>query len=312
LRFMAPRAGLAVVLCLLISRGTVTGQCNGNATITSPIICNGGTATVTIIATGGTEPYSYTFNGNTNSTGIFSGIPAGINLPWSLTDANPSSCTINGTLTVTEPALLSPGSINTDLRRFCTGGTAVIGGSNPPYGPPMGGSGSYTYTWQIQTGCTGLWTDIPLSNTTSYTPQAPAATSCYRRKVTDNICLTEAYTGAKTIEIYPDLGSQTVIPAPSNNSVCAGTFISSTFTGGSGGFLGSFTDIYEYSTNSGVNWGPYISGQQISTTGLSGIDLIRIRTRRVPTGVDGCNYGLFVTASWTVSQLPATSPIYHR
>jgi hypothetical protein len=33
---------------------------------TTAINCNGGKATVTIVASGGTAPYSYTFNGTTN------------------------------------------------------------------------------------------------------------------------------------------------------------------------------------------------------------------------------------------------------
>jgi hypothetical protein len=40
-----------------------------NAAVTTAIDCNGGKATVTIVATGGTAPYSYTF-GTTNTTGV--------------------------------------------------------------------------------------------------------------------------------------------------------------------------------------------------------------------------------------------------
>jgi hypothetical protein len=42
-----------------------------SAAVTTAINCNGGKATVTIVATGGTAPYSYTFNSTTNTTGIF-------------------------------------------------------------------------------------------------------------------------------------------------------------------------------------------------------------------------------------------------
>jgi hypothetical protein len=37
------------------------------------ITCYDGVATVTIIAEGGTMPLSYTFHGETNNTGIFTG-----------------------------------------------------------------------------------------------------------------------------------------------------------------------------------------------------------------------------------------------
>jgi hypothetical protein len=207
---------------------------------------------------------------------------------------------------------LSPGSINTTLRQFCVGGTTAIGGTSSPYGPATGGSGSYIYTWQMQEGCTGGWNDISGTNTTSYTPVAPAVTTCYRRKVTDIVCNTEAYTGFKRFEIFEDPVSQNIVPSPSNLAVCSGTFISATFTGGSGGYPGGYTDIYEYSTNNGTSWSTYTAGQNIPTTNLSGSNVVQIRTRRISTGVNGCNYGSYVNVSWSVNPLPNTSAIYHR
>jgi hypothetical protein len=223
---------------------------------------------------------------------------------------------LNGTnscsrdLTIT-PELL-PGSINTALRQFCVGGTAAIGGASSPYGPATGGSGSYYYTWQMQEGCTGGWTDISGTNTLSYTPVAPPVTTCYRRKVTDLVCNTESFTAIKIFEIFEDPVSQNIVPSPENTTVCSGTFISATFTGGSGGFPGGFTDIYEYSTNNGTSWAAYSPGQNISTAGLSGSNVVRIRTRRISTGVNGCNYGSYVIVSWSVNPIPVTSAIYHR
>ena len=121
---------------------------------------------------------------------------------------------------ITDPELL-PGSINTTLREFCAGGTAAIGGSNPPYGPATGGSGSYNYIWQLQAGCIDEWTDIPGTNMTSYTPDAPTITTCYRRKVTDIVCNTEAWTDSKRFEIYEDPVSQTIVPEPADtDSLC--------------------------------------------------------------------------------------------
>jgi hypothetical protein len=40
-----------------------------SAAVTTAINCNGGKATVTIVATGGTA-HSYTFNSTTNTTGV--------------------------------------------------------------------------------------------------------------------------------------------------------------------------------------------------------------------------------------------------
>jgi len=223
---------------------------------------------------------------------------------------------LNGTNTCSRdltvyPELL-PGSLNTTLRQFCTGGTAVIGGASSPYGPATGGSGLYLYTWQLQEGCSGEWSDIAETNTASYTPVPPLVTTCYRRKVTDILCYSEAYTGTKMFEIYDDPVSQDIEPSPADPTVCSATFVSATFSGGSGGYPGGYTDIYEFSTNSGASWNTYTPAQMISTTGLSGSNVVQIRTRRISTGVNGCNYGLYVLVSWNVNSLPITTAIYHR
>ncbi len=229
------------------------------------------------------------------------------------------------TLTITDPAgsstctrvlavssELMPGSINTTLREFCTGGTTVIGGTTPPYGPASGGSGLYVYTWQLQPGCTGDWADIPGTNLTSYAPEPPPSTTCYRRKVEDPLCNSVAVTAFKRFEIYGDPVSQSVVPLPADQVICAGIPVSATFAGGSGGFPGGTTDEHEYSINHGSVWNDYVPGQLIPTSGLSGSGIVSIRTRRISTGVNGCNFGLRVSFSWSVNPVPATSAIYHN
>ncbi len=207
---------------------------------------------------------------------------------------------------------LAPGSINTTLRQFCTGGTAAIGGTSSPYGPATGGSGSYFYTWQLQTGCAGEWSDIPATDMTSYTPVAPPVTTCYRRHVTDALCGTEAITGSKKFEIFEDPVSQDINPSPVSTSICSGIPVSAVFSGGSGGYPGGYTDIYEYSTNSGTSWSQYSPGSEISTSGMTGSGLVQIRTRRISTGVNGCNYGAYVIVSWSIKPSPSTQAIFHR
>jgi hypothetical protein len=59
-------------------------------------------ATITIIAQGGTQPLSYTFHGETNSTGIFTH-EAGIDFEC-VTDANNCNAA-TGTFTVVEPVI---------------------------------------------------------------------------------------------------------------------------------------------------------------------------------------------------------------
>jgi hypothetical protein len=255
------------------------------------------------------DSYIWTGPSGFNSTSQLITIGIQGNYQLVVTDPNgTSSCSRN--LTVYTDLL--PGSINTAIREFCVGGTTAIGGTSSPYGPATGGSGSYTYTWQLQEGCTGSWTDINGTNATSYTPVAPLTTTCYRRKATDRICGAEAYTDFKRFEIYDDPVSQAVVMEPVSSAVCAGNPVSATFTGGSGGYPGGVTDLYEYSSNAGSSWTTYVPGQNISTTGLSGTGIVQIRTRRVSTGVNGCNYGSWVTSSITVNPIPLTTAIFHR
>jgi hypothetical protein len=56
--------------------------------VTTAIDCNGGKATVTIVATGGTAPYSYTFQQYYQYNGsFFTDVSAGTGLSYSFTDA---------------------------------------------------------------------------------------------------------------------------------------------------------------------------------------------------------------------------------
>jgi gliding motility-associated-like protein len=91
----------------------VTGPAaiTGSASVTTAIACNGGAGTVTLTGAGGTGALSYTFNGVTNATGIFTGISAGTGYAWSITDAN--ACTpVTGTLDITQPSPLTGSIVN--------------------------------------------------------------------------------------------------------------------------------------------------------------------------------------------------------
>jgi hypothetical protein len=89
----------------------------------------------------------------------------------------------------------------------------------------------------------------------------------------------------------------------SGSTICQGQVINATFFGGSGG-AGTVTDIYEYSTDGGLIWASYISGTDISSTSLSGSDVIKIRTSRTATG-SGCVNSQYITSAWTVITSPS-------
>ena len=130
-----------VVFCPNLS----SAQCTANGSVSSPILCNGGTATVTIVAAGGTAPYSFTFNGQNNSTGVFTGILAGTAQAYSVTDA--LGCgPVTGTIDIVEPSAITfvsgpvitntcVGTNNGKMVVSATGGTGTISYSiNPAIG----------------------------------------------------------------------------------------------------------------------------------------------------------------------------------
>ncbi len=298
---------LSVCLCLISFNTDTCGQPVCIITGGIDVICLGSSTTWS--APGGMASYSWAGPSGFTSSGQSVTVNLSGNYTLIITDSSgASSCSRN--LSVYPE--LSAGSINTTLGQFCTGGTTVIGGTNPPYGPASDGSGSFTYSWHMQEGCMGGWVDIPGSNLTSFTPDPPLVTACYRRKVTDLVCNNEAFTDFKRFEIFSDPVSQTILPQPEELTICAGTPVSATFTGGSGGFPGGTEDIIEFSTNGGTSWSSYPADENIATDGLSGVNVVRVRTRRISTGVNGCNYGLYNSVAWNVNSIPNTSAIFHR
>ena len=97
---------------------------NSTSAVTNAILCNGGSATVTVSATGGTAPYT--------GTGTFS-VLAG-SYTYTVTDAN--GCTSTSTIIVNQPALLSATITATNVS--CNGANngqalAVVTGGTPGF-----------------------------------------------------------------------------------------------------------------------------------------------------------------------------------
>jgi hypothetical protein len=146
--------GCSATTSITISEPTVLAASSSSGNI----LCNGGTTTVTVSATGGTGPY--TGDGTfTVSAGTYN---------YTVTDAN--GCTATTSITVSEPATLAASSTGNNV--LCNGGTTTVTvtatGGTAPYtgeGTFTVGAGTYTYTVTDANGC---------SATTSITITEPA------------------------------------------------------------------------------------------------------------------------------------------
>lgn len=284
---------------------TNTSGCNsstGNLTVNAlPVLSNptpsciegGSTANITP-STGGTWTSSNTGVATITNGGIITGVGAGTT---TLTYTNTTTgCSATRVITV-NPALKGGTIQSAQDVTACVGYRTSITASDATLGCPV-----YSYLWEVSSN-NGTTYSPAGSTTLNITPSFPTAgTFIYRLKYTDSNGII-AYSDTKKITINPDPISQTIVPSPNSTTVCAGTDVSATFTGGSGG-AGTVVDVYEYSTNTGTSWQAYSPGTAISTAGLSGTDIVQIRTRRTATASLGCNNGAFVIYKWSVNPLP--------
>jgi PKD repeat protein len=125
--------------CTTTATATVGNNNGGTASITSANVnCNGGSdGTATANMTGGTPPFSYSWNTTpVQTTQTATGLAAGTYIV-TVTDAN--TCVATATVTITEPALLIAST--TTVNSICgqPNGSASA--------TPAGGTGTYTYSW---------------------------------------------------------------------------------------------------------------------------------------------------------------------
>lgn len=119
----------------------------------TPVICHGdSTGTATVIAAGGTSPYSYLWN-NGASTATASHLYAGT-YSVVVTDANHCTATISVTVTEPTPLIASADSLDVLCYGALTGSVSVFA---------QGGVGNYTYLWNSgQT--SSIVTNLPAGN----------------------------------------------------------------------------------------------------------------------------------------------------
>ncbi len=173
------------------------------------ILCNGGTADVTVSANGGTAPYT--------GTGTFT-VSAGT-YSYTITDAN--GCTSTTEIVVTEPTLLTSSSSATKI--LCNGGTADVtvsaNGGTAPYtgtGTFTVSAGTYSYTITDANGCTST-TEIVVTEPTLLTSSS-SATKILCNGGTADVTVsanggTAPYTGTGTFTVSAGTYSYTITDA---------------------------------------------------------------------------------------------------
>ena len=169
---------------------TEPSQVIATATITSPILCKGGTAVVMVSATGGVVGTGYTGTGNYV-------VPAGV-FTYIVKDSN--NCVSSVTITVSEPTLLVANALIT-APILCHGGTATISvfgtGGTPAYSGNIGNhtvvAGTYTYNVLDSNGCFAT-TTITVTQPALLTFSIKSVTNpnCYPIRLYNNgsICIT--------------------------------------------------------------------------------------------------------------------------
>jgi hypothetical protein len=132
---------------------------------------NNGSATIT--PTGGTTPYTILWdNGSTSFTR--GSLAPSVNYTAVVTDAN--GCTTNVSVSVTQPTVLSVGTVRTQV--LCYGGTGTGTAT------PAGGTAPYSYSWNTNPVQTSATANLPVG---TWTVTVTDANGC---KVSSSVTLT--------------------------------------------------------------------------------------------------------------------------
>jgi gliding motility-associated-like protein len=128
--------------CTLAVTYTEFNNSGPTASVTNSvnILCNGGsTGSFTVTPAGGIAPFTYTLSSpfQTNSTGVFSGLPAG---SYNVTVKDNSGCTATASVSLIEPSAVTLTVTSMPANCFGTAtGTVSASGA--------GGTGTLTYLW---------------------------------------------------------------------------------------------------------------------------------------------------------------------
>ena len=215
--------------CIVNSAGTVTltqpatPLADGAPTLNSNVLCFGGDGSATAaIATGGTAPYTYAWNGGATSTNLTNAALSAGTYTVNVTDANGCMVNSSGTVTITQPAAVTALSfVNNNASACANSGSATV--------TPGGGNTPYTYSW---TGGNTTATATGLSGG-SYTVTVTDSSGC-------------SASSTITISQAPALGITTTSVNDNSQGACNG-MATATATGGTAPYT------YNWSPGGGTN-----------------------------------------------------------
>ena len=215
--------------CVVNSAGTVTltqpatPLADGAPTLNSNVLCFGGDGSATAaIATGGTAPYTYAWNGGATSTNLTNAALSAGTYTVNVTDANGCMVNSSGTVTITQPAAVTALSfVNNNASACANSGSATV--------TPGGGNTPYTYSW---TGGNTTATATGLSGG-SYTVTVTDSSGC-------------SASSSITISQAPALGITTTSVNDNSQGACNG-MATATATGGTAPYT------YNWSPGGGTN-----------------------------------------------------------
>ena len=203
--------GNAGQICTAMAVVTITQPAALNASITAQanVLCfgSGATGSVTVLGSNGTAPYSYNLNGSTyRASGTFTSLAPG---SYTVTVKDANGCTVNKTVSITQPAVLTA-SITAKTNVKCYGGT-----TGEATVSTTGGNGPYSFSWNttpVQTSAkatalsAGTYTvtvkDANLCTTTaSVTITQPAAVLSASITARTNVLCSGGSTGSATAAV---------------------------------------------------------------------------------------------------------------
>jgi gliding motility-associated-like protein len=203
--------------------------------VVSPVTyCQGATA-VALTATPGTGNTLTWYNNpgltGGSATALTPSTAVGGTTNYYVTQDNTFGCTSNAsTIAVAVTTAVANNTITAD-QTICSGNSATtLTGTTP-----TGGTGSFTYQWQLSTNGGATWgTATGTSTSSSYSPGAITLTTSYRRNVSSGAC-SQINSNTVTITVDPGLANTGI---SANQSLCQGTptalLTGQTATGGSG------------------------------------------------------------------------------